>query len=223
MTMLTYFKGWYKCLDLQELYNVTNKVNSLYKTKCCEPEYKNIFKVFNITDYDNTKLIFLAQDPYPQKNIANGIAFGNKVSQKILSPSLNILKEAVINFEIPHKCVTFDQTLEEWSKQGVLLLNTSLSVEVNKPGSHSIIWRPFIAKFLQKLSEWNPGLIYVLWGNQAKSFKMYINHQNNTIIEMNHPAWYAREHKSIPPSFFVNLNKLVKKQFGEEINWYNEF
>ena len=112
--------------------------------------------------------------------------------------------------------------MEEWSKQGVLLLNTSLTVEIGKPGSHAVIWRPFMIKFLQKLSEWNPGLIYVLWGTQAKSFKMYINQKNNTIIQMNHPAWYARENKEIPSKFFFDLNELVYKHFKEYINWYNE-
>lgn len=221
MSLEEYFGDWLKVLDKQELYKVTNKVNALYKTKKCEPAYTNIFKVFNITPYSNLCSVFLGQDPYPQKEVSTGIAFGNKKDVKVLSPSLQIIKEAVINFEIPHNLITFDPTLEEWSKQGILLLNSALTVEQNKPNSHLVIWRDFIKSFLRNLSIYNPGLIYVLWGSEAKTFSSYIN-KNDIVYRMPHPAYYARTNTKIPSDFFNNLNKNIYRHYGRYIEWFKE-
>ena len=101
--------------------------------------------------------------PYPQKGVATGILFGNKkeVLEEDLSPSLKIIKEAVINFEIPHNNIIFDQTLENWAKQGILMINSALTVEMNKIGSHVMLWRPFISKLLKNLSESSCSIVSV--------------------------------------------------------------
>lgn len=221
MTLEEYFGDWLKVLDKQELFKVTKQINTLYKTHQCEPTYNNIFKVFNVTPYNELCVIFLGQDPYFQKDVASGIAFANKKDVVKLSPSLQALKEAVIDFEVPHNLITFDPSLEEWSKQGILLLNSALTVEVNKPNSHTIIWRDFIKSLLINLSAINPGLIYVLWGNNAKSFKSYIN-RNNIVFKMSHPAYYARTNTKIPHSFFVELSNTVHHHFAKRINWFRE-
>ena len=220
MTAEEYFNDWFKFINKQKLKSVLDSINTQYNNKQCEPAYNNIFKVFNITPYDKLKVVFLGQDPYPQKDIATGIAFANKKDCLELSPSLNVLKEAVIDFEIPHNYITFDPTLEEWSKQGILLLNASLTVERNKPNSHCLIWKSFTETFLDKLSLYNPGLIYVLWGKYAQSFKDCIH--NGIIMEVHHPSYYARTHTKLPHSFFVELDKVIKEQYDEEILWYNE-
>jgi len=221
MTLEEYFGDWLKVIDKQELFKVVNIINNLYKVKSCEPSYNNIFKAFNITPYNNLKLIMLAMDPYPQKDISTGIAFANKKDVVKLSPSLEVLKESIIDFEIPHNLITFDPTLEEVSKQGVLFLNSALTVETNKIGSHAYIWRPFISSLLKNLSLYNPGLIYVLWGNTAKSFESFIN-EYNFVYKMPHPAYYARTHTKIPHKFFVELNNMVYSHFGKRIEWFKE-
>jgi len=221
MTIEEYFGDWLKVIDKQELYTVINKINTLYKTSKCEPAYKDIFKVFNITPYNKLCMVWLLQDPYPQVNVANGIALGNKITKKELSPSLQVIKEAVINFEIPHNLITFDPTLEEWCKQGILLLNSALTVEVNKPNSHNMIWRNFTISLLKNLSYLNPGLIYVLWGNEAKTFKNYIS-KYNIVYKMSHPAYYARTKTKIPYSFFTELKNVVYKYHGINIEWFKE-
>lgn len=215
-----YFKDWVKVLDYDIINDIMGKLKPLYATGKITPAYKDIFKVFNITPYNKLKVIFLGQDPYPQKDVATGIAFANKPEVKELSPSLNLLKESVIDFEVPHNIIIFDQTLEEWSKQGILLLNTALTVELNKPGSHALLWRPFIHSLLSNLTISNPGLIYVLFGNDAQSFESDI--KNNIIIKERHPSWYCRNHQKLPHSFFVSLDKKIKEQFNEEITWFNE-
>ena len=221
MTVEEYFGRWLDVIDRDELFKVTKQIYALYKTKSCEPAYTDIFKSFNITPYDKLKIVSLGMDPYNQHGVSTGIAFANRKSVVKLSPSLEILKEAIIDFEIPHSLITFDPSLEEVSKQGVLLLNSALTVETNKAGSHMYLWRPFISKLLSNLSKSNPGLIYILWGSVAKSFKSFISN-NNIVYTMNHPAYYARTHTKIPHKFFIELNNMVYYHFGEHIEWFKE-
>jgi uracil-DNA glycosylase len=123
--------------------------------------------------------------------------------------------------DIPHNLITFDPTLEEWSKQGILLLNSALTVEVNKPNSHQLIWRPFISSLLKKLSEVNPGLIYVLWGNVANSFKSYIS-KGNKIYSVPHPAYYARTNTRLSHKLFSDLSRDIEYNFDRKIEWFKE-
>lgn len=107
------------------------------------------------------KVVFLGQDPYPQKGVATGILFGNSedTPEDRLSPSLQIVKEAAINYEIPHNRIEFDNTLESWAKQGILMINTALTCEV---GSHFELWKPFVSKLIHNLSYKNNGIVYLL-------------------------------------------------------------
>lgn len=91
--------------------------------------------------------------PYPQKGVATGILFGNdnKITEDYISPSLTVIKNSVINFEIPHKSITFDNSLESWAKQGILMLNSALTCEVGKPGSHSLKMDTFYSKSIKKI------------------------------------------------------------------------
>lgn len=223
MTLEEAFGDWLKVIDRQELFKVVKQINVLYNQSECAPAYKNIFKVFQVTPYRELKVVMLFQDPYPQKGVATGIALGNEKTVTELSPSLNVVKEAVINFEILHNFCTFDPSLEEWSRQGILLLNTALTVQIGKPGSHSVYWRHFIAKLLHNISIENPGLIYVLWGNSAKSFEHHILKTSAAkIIKMQHPAFYARNNLKIPYSFFTNLKKLVKYYWDSDLELFHE-
>lgn len=140
-----------------------------------------------------------------------------------MSPSLEIVKEACINFEIPHNSIIFDPTLESWAKQGVLMINSALTCEVNKVGSHTMMWRPFMTKLLRNLSEINTGIIYVLFGEDAKTLKPYINSKSNIILEEKHPAYYARTGSRMPSTVFEEVNKLTKQKYGEPIIWFQEY
>lgn len=213
------FGDWLKIIDTKELSTMVNTINSLYRTHNCTPEYKDIFKVFQVTPFNKLKVVMLFQDPYPQKGVATGIALANKVNTVKLSTSLNKVKDAVLDLESWHKIRTFDPTLESWCAQGVLMLNTALTVEVGKPGSHASYWRVFISHLLSRLSLETPGLIYVLWGTEAKSFERYITSAAK-VIKMMHPAYYARTNSIIPPKFFKELKRAVKYYWAEDINFY---
>ena len=221
MCLDEYFGEWLKVIDKQELYKVTKEINNLYRTQQCEPAYNDIFKAFHITPYNNLVLVSLAQDPYFQPNVSTGVCFANKKDVVKLSPSLEILKEAIIDFEVPHNLITFDPTLEEVSKQGVLFLNSALTVRTNHPNSHTYLWRPFISSLLRNLSTYNPGVIYILWGSVAKSFSSFIDNRN-VIFKMPHPAYYARTNTKIPHSFFVEVDKVIYDRFGIKIKWFKE-
>ena len=224
MTLDEYFGDWMKVIDRTELNNVMAKVGQEYRRKPICPAQPDVFKAFRLCSLKDTKIVMLLQDPYPQKGVATGLALANnsKTLDSELSPSLNVIKEAVINFEIPHYCITFDPTLESWAKQGILMLNSALTVEMNKVGSHVMIWRPFIIALLKHLSECETGIIYVLFGRQAQTFKPYINKQFNDILEIEHPAYYARLNKRMPSELFVNISNMCKDKYGVPIKWYKE-
>lgn len=221
MTLEEYFGGWTKVIDKAELDRVVTKVNSLPRATLC-PEYHNIFRAFHLCPYEDLKVVMIGQDPYPQRGVATGVLFGNKEDVDKLSPSLEVVKESCINFEIPHKTIIFDQTLESWSKQGILMINSALTCELNKVGSHTMLWRPFMTKLIKNLSEKNHGLIYVLFGEQAKTLKPYINKMNNYIIEEKHPAYYARIQERMPSLVFGFLTQLTREEYGEPIKFYEE-
>ena len=195
MTIDEYFGDWMKVLDRNETMKIMGWLKNINQSTLC-PSIKDVFKAFKLCPYNNCRVIFVGQDPYPQRGVAQGVLFGNSsdTPENKLSPSLQIIKESVINFEIPHNLITFDPTLESWAKQGILMLNSALTTEVGKVGIHTLKWRPFIGSFLKNMSEKNTGIIYVFFGSQAKSLNTYIN--NNKYININSYSgifhfWYS--------------------------------
>ena len=98
--------------------------------------------------------------------------------------------------------------MEEWAEQGVLLLNTALTCGVNKPGSHSLLWRPFICKLIKNICDYNSGIVWLLLGNIAQSFKPYINTRFNDVIEIQHSAYFARNNIAMP-NVFIEINNFI--------------
>ena len=225
MTLKEYFGKWMRVINTKCLEEVLNKLGPEYQKKLICPTQNKVFRAFELCPYDDLKVVMLSQDPYPQKGVATGILFGNskEVPEENLSPSLQVIKEVVINFEVPHNCIIFDQTLESWAKQGILMINSALTVGMNKVGSHTMLWRPFIAKLLQNLSQDTTAIVYVLFGRQAQTFKPYINKNLNYIIEIEHPAYFARTNTKVPHDIFVMVNQLVKEIHGMPIEWYQEY
>lgn len=223
MTLEEYLGDWMKVIDRYELNKVLTLVGRMYRTKPICPAQKNVFKAFSLCKYNDCKVIMLGLDPYPQENVATGILFGNKqeIKEDNWSPSLKIIRNSCVDLQVPHNSIIFDHTLESWAKQGILMINSALTVERNRIGSHTMLWRPFIAKLLKNMSEINTGIIYVLFGKQAQTFKPYIGKFNN-IIEIEHPAYFARTNQDMPSEIFYKINKLLKARYGISIEWYKE-
>ena len=223
VSLADYFKDWVTVLNSIELIRVLNELNQLYKVKPICPARPDVFKAFELCSRRNCKVVFIGQDPYPQKGVATGILFGNSADTKEedYSPSLKIIKDAVIDLHKPHNLITFDPTLESWARQGILMINSALTVELNKPGSHTMLWRPFISKLLKNLSEIETGIVYVLFGGTAKTFKPYIGKYND-VLEVEHPAHFARVGKDMPSDVFYEVNRLLKLKYNTTIKWYKE-
>lgn len=103
------------------------------------------------------------------------------------------------------------------------MINSALTVEMNKIGSHVMLWRPFIAKLLKNLSYNKTSIVYVLFGRQAQTFKPYINEKTNYIIEIEHPAYYARTNTKMSSKVFEDVNNLVKEIYKVPIEWYKKY
>ena len=223
MTIQEYFGDWSKVVDLEEANRVIKKLSSSNQIIC--PQLKNIFKAFNLCPFKELRVVIIGQDPYPQKGVATGIAFANSsdTQDNSYSPSLEILRESVIDYTIPHRTIIFDPSLEKWEEQGVLLLNSALTCEVGRVGSHYLLWRPFIISLLTNLSKCSSGIVYVLMGSQAQSLEPYINKQFNHVIHIRHPSYYARTKSRMPSDVWQKINNILIGQNGYGIEWYKEY
>lgn len=206
MSLEEYFGDWLKVIDKNELYSAINKINTTDFSTLC-PNYDNIFNCFTACKLHDLKVVILGMSPYPQLNKATGIAFGNKreTLDKDLSPSLQVIKESVINYEIPQNNVIFDPSFEDWEKQGVLMLNCALTCKVGLPSSHLGLWRPFVSKLIYNMSRYMTSCVYVLFGEEAKTFESYIS-QYNYVIKEKHPSYYARNHKKLRYNLWDEIN-----------------
>lgn len=222
MTIDEYFGDWMKVLDRNETMKIMGWLRTVNKETLC-PNIKDVFKAFKLCPYNKCRVIFVSQDPYPQRGVAQGVLFGNSsdTPENKLSPSLQIIKESVINFEISHNLITFDPSLESWAKQGILMINSALTTEVGKIGVHMMKWRPFMIAFLKQMSMINPGIIYVLFGSQAQILEPYIN-KNNYVLKIEHPAYFARINKKMPYHIWKDINKILYDLYGEKIEWFKE-
>lgn len=222
MTIDEYFGDWMKVLDRNETMKIMGWLRNINQSTLC-PNIKDVFKAFKLCPYNKCRVVFIGQDPYPQRGMAQGVLFGNSsdTPENKLSPSLQIIKESVINFEIPHNLITFDPTLESWAKQGILMINSALTTEVGKIGVHMMKWRPFMIAFLKQMSMINPGIIYVLFGSQAQILEPYIS-KNNYVLKIEHPAYFARTNKKMPYHIWKDINKILYDLYGERIEWFKE-
>lgn len=221
MTLEETFNDWLRIINQPLLMKTLEQV-PLDKPICPCVEY--VFKAFQLCSLKNCKAVMLGLDPYPQKGVATGILFGNNadVRENNLSPSLKVIKDAAINYKISHNYpIEFDNTLESWAAQGILMLNSALTVEQNRIGSHTMIWRPFIADLLSRLSQYDKGIVFVLFGEAAQTFTPYI--KANIVFKEKHPSYYARTNKNLSSELFNQINNAIFAQYGEKIIWFKDY
>ena len=214
-SLIDKLRGWDVFFDKAEFKYLLDRLRTEYK--CCKlniyPDSHDIFKTFEVCNPNECNVIMLAQDPYPQKGVATGIAFGNKVGtlKANYSPSLSKLLEP---YEIDD---SFDCTLESWCRQGVLMLNSALTVVHNAPNSHSDWWRFFIATFLRNYSDYKKDIIYVFFGNKAQNFKSYVKN-NAGMIDCSHPSYLVRNNRPMP-NIYQSINSYLLNQDKTIIKW----
>ena len=191
-------------------------VKQEYATKRCFPEYKNIFNALRYTDYDEVKVVILGQDPYHGVGEAHGFSFSVQEGCR-RPPSLdNIFKELEDDLHIHRE----KNDLTDWTKQGVLLLNSIMSVEMDRPLSHQNHgWEQFTDTIIQKLNEREKPLVFVLWGSYARSKKVLITNPKHKIIESVHPSPLSAYRGFFGSKPFSQINQFLKETGQEEIRW----
>lgn len=184
------------------------------------PPLKYLFRAFEECHLNNLKVVFIGQDPYPQLGVADGISFSCSLTGKP-QPSLRYIFteiEKTVHQEFP---TPQDPDLKRWANQGVLMLNSALTCQIDKIGSHINIWKSFTAYLLDMLSLTNSGIIFVLLGKQAHEFESMIG-DNHYILKVSHPAsaaysggnWDSKD-------VFNEINKILEKNNGKDfkIQW----
>jgi uracil-DNA glycosylase len=217
--------GW---SDVLKLFILSDEFKSileeLYKqavdNKRFTPVLKDIFRSFEECPYKDLKVVIIGQDPYPQAGIADGISFSCSKTNKV-QPSLRYLFKEIEDTVYPNG-YTWDPDLKRWSNQGVLMLNTALTCEINKIGSHIELWKPFIHYLLSALNEYCAGICYVFLGNKAKEWNKLIEPCNFKFFTT-HPASaaYKKSNTWDSGNVFNQLNVVIEKQYGpkEKIIW----
>ena len=188
------------------------------KNKIIYPSKSLIFNAFNLCDFEEVKVIILGQDPYHGPDQAHGLSFS--VRKNIpFPPSLkNIIKE--LENDIGVKFQQNDGNLSKWAKQGVFLLNTTLTVEKSKPLSHSKIgWELFTDKVIELLSEKKQNLVFILWGKHAQAKNQLIDNSKHLVISSTHPSPLSAHRGFFGSKPFSQTNKFLLSNNIKEINW----
>ena len=214
--------GWKSILRSAECRAVLAQVAALRKKgERVYPIQKDVFRAFEDCPFKKVRVVILGQDPYPNEGQAIGRAFAVSESTKV-PPSLKNIFEEVCH-DYPRRSMP-KQTLESWANQGVLLLNTALTVEDGDFNSHAKIgWKKTVTiPTLKKLSAEREHLVFMLWGNHAKSFKQHIlNQPRHLVLEASHPS--PRSVKFFRKcGHFCEANNYLKKHGIEPIIWTNE-
>lgn len=217
MTAEEYFGDWMQVIDKQYLLTIMRWLKTFDKT-LLRPDYPNVFKAFKMCPLSKCNVVMLGMDPYPQPGVATGLLFGNSSDtlESEISPSLKVVKDALPEIK---EGEVFDNTMEHWAKQGILMINSALTCQTNIVGSHVAVWRPFIANLIEGISLKRDGMIFVLFGKQARSFKPFIRGYHE-IIEMEHPAYFARKGEKMPGQFFIDMNEYLKLVGKPTISFY---
>lgn len=188
-----------------------------YKTKTIYPNMNNIFEALKLTSYKDTKVLILGQDPYHGENQAHGLAFSVQPNVAIPPSLLNIYKEleSDIGCFIPN-----NGYLIPWAKQGVLLLNTALTVRAHEANSHKGIgWEVFTDRIIELLNNRKDPVIFVLWGANARKKIELIDTSRHYILEAPHPSPLSASRGFFGCSHFSKTNEILSKLNKQTINW----
>jgi uracil-DNA glycosylase len=203
-------KDYYKSLE--------KEINKRYETTTVFPEKQNIFKAFSLTKLENLKVVILGQDPYHGFGQAQGLAFSTPANIKNPPSMQNILKE--IQSDLGKKSICEDGDLTPWAKQGVLLLNTILTVEEAKPKSHhNLGWEVFTDNIIKYISDNCEDTIFILWGSPAISKTKLIDRKKHHILTAPHPSPLSSYRGFFACKHFSKTNDILKSLNKEAIIW----
>jgi uracil-DNA glycosylase len=200
-------------------HELMDAVDQEYQNSVCFPPKGLIFSAFNNCSFENAKVVIIGQDPYHGDGEANGLSFSVNDSVRIPPSLRNIFRE--INTDLDSIFMPTSGNLESWAKQGVLLLNASLSVRKDNPNSHKHLkWNLFTDAVIQKISEGKENVVFMLWGSFAQKKGAKINREKHLVLESGHPSpmsanqgkWFGNKH-------FSQANLYLEQNNLEKINW----
>lgn len=187
------------------------------KGKNIFPPQEQIFSAFHYCAYSDYKVVIIGQDPYHGAGQANGLAFSVQKNQKIPPSLRNIYKELHLDLGLP---IPSHGDLSSWALQGVLLVNAVFTVEEGLPGSHQKQgWEAFTDRLIQQLNEDLNGLVFLLWGNFAKTKKGLIDQEKHLVLEANHPSPLSANRGFFHCKHFSKANSYLMKQQKKPIEW----
>lgn len=222
--MKTHFNSaWQTILsdEIQKPYfsDLLANVDYEYAEHICFPPKELIFAAFEYCSFDDLKVVIIGQDPYHGDGEANGLCFSVNDSVKIPPSLRNIFRE--VNSDLDRLFFPTSGNLERWAKQGVLLLNATLTVQKDKPNSHKHLnWEKFTDAVIQEISDKKEHVVFLLWGNFAHKKGLKINRTKHLVLESGHPSpmsanqgkWFGNKH-------FSKTNVYLESYGIEEINW----
>jgi uracil-DNA glycosylase len=188
-----------------------------YKEQTIFPEKKLIFNTLNSTPFNKVKVVIIGQDPYHGKGQAHGLSFS--VTEGIKTPPslVNIFKEIESDLKINNHG---KGDLTKWAKQGVLLLNATLTVRENTPGSHQNKgWEQFTDQIISTISEERKDLVFLLWGKFAQNKTKLIDKNKHHILMSSHPSPLSSYRGFLGCKHFSECNNILKRENKTEINW----
>lgn len=197
--------------------NLRKFLTSEYNTKTIYPPMNNIFNALKLTPYKDVKVVILGQDPYHGPNQAHGLAFSVNKGVKIPPSLVNIYKElhTDLNCYIPN-----NGFLEDWAKQGVLLLNTVLTVRAHEANSHKNMgWEIFTDRIISLLNERKDPIVFILWGNPSIAKKKLITNKQHLIITSPHPSPLSAFRGFFGSKPFSKTNDFLKSINKTPIDW----
>ncbi len=190
-----------------------------YQVNSCFPPKELLFSAFDYCSFDDLKVVIIGQDPYHGEGEANGLCFSVNEWVKIPPSLRNIFRE--LNSDFDSLFLPTSGNLERWAKQGILLLNATLSVQKDKPNSHKHLnWGKFTDAVIQEISDKKSNVVFLLWGNFAHKKGLKIDRTKHLVLESGHPSpmsanqgkWFGNKH-------FSKTNDYLKSNGIEEINW----
>lgn len=215
-------KTWQDVINKQKeqeyFQKLENEINHLYDTTTIFPEKKNIYNAFDTTPLDELKVVILGQDPYHGAGQAQGLAFSTPKEIKNPPSMVNILKEIKDDLKRDSSCL--DGDLTPWAKQGVLLLNTILTVEESKPKSHHKLgWEIFTDNIIKHISANCDDVIFILWGAPAIAKTKLIDTKKHHILTSPHPSPLSSYRGFFGCKHFSKTNEILESLGKKEINW----
>lgn len=215
---MSYFNNLINKEKEKEYFKKLNKfIDEEYTTKIIFPEKDDIFKAMELTNYEDIKVVILGQDPYHGEGEAHGLSFSVKPNIKVPPSLKNIYKElnSDLGTYIPN-----NGYLIKWANQGVLLLNSVLTVEKDKPGSHrNKGWETFTDIVIEKLNERDEPIVFVLWGNYAKDKEKYITNTKHLILKSPHPSPFSARTGFFGCKHFSKINEFLKENEQKQIDF----